>query len=559
MTERTYEAPGPGTWELDATHFSKPTTLYTSSVSADSLVRGFKEGSERYGLLLSYLKPVFIHGFCYMKAMPAFAPEDAPPGPPPPGFFEQPALLTRFENGARAIENKLWREDMKRWDDEIKPDSIRRNQKLQSVQPDSLDTEALIEHLTECHDNVGEMFYRHHIFTIPSLIPIGLYLGKVCQWAGISPGEALGPLKGSSPASLGLAIEEIRAVAGWLKQEGVRPEQFSSESAEDTLKALRSMPAPIGAAVGKYLDIVGYQLTSGYDITERYALETPEILVASIWEALARIDAPIAAMDDEQTRAVVRNQVPAEHQAEFDSLLEEARFINRLRDERGLYNEARALGIARRAVLEAGKRLHAEARLPRAEVLVHASHEEMLAMLRGDSGPGEAELLERENWYQSKSTDDAPPYLGPAPEPPPPAEALPEIARLAHTAIGAAIGNIFDQADEGSEPGLTIEGYPVSPGIYEGTARLVLNPADFHRLRQGDVLVTKNTAATFNVVLPLLGAIVTDRGGQLSHAAIVAREYGIPGIVGTRNATRNIADGSRIRVDGNAGTVEVLS
>jgi pyruvate,water dikinase len=106
---------------------------------------------------------------------------------------------------------------------------------------------------------------------------------------------------------------------------------------------------------------------------------------------------------------------------------------------------------------------------------------------------------------------------------------------------------------------MTIKGFPVSPGIYEGTARLILNPVDFHRLQQGDVLVTKNTAATFNVVLPLLGAIVTDRGGQLSHAAIVAREYGIPGIVGTGNATQNIADGSRIRVDGAAGTVEVLS
>jgi len=558
MAERVYQAPGPGTWELDATHFSKPTTLFTSSVAADSLVRGFKEGTERYGLLLSYLKPVFIHGFCFMKAVPAFVPEDAPPGPPPEGFFERPELTARFENGPRAIENRLWRDDMKRWDDEIKPDSIRRNQDLQSVQPDSLDTDALIEHLTECHENVGEMFYRHHIFTIPSLFPIGLYLEKVCRWSGISPGETLGPLKGSTPASLGLAIEEIREIAALLKQEAVDPEQFVAESATDTLEALRNMPASIGAAVEKYLDIVGYQLTSGYDITERYALETPEILVANIWEALAKIDAPVAVSEDEALRAAVRNRVPAEHQAEFDSLLEEARFINRLRDERGLYNEARALGIARRAVLEAGKRLQAEARLPRAEMLVHASHAEMLAMLRGDSGPGEAELLERENWYQGKSTDDAPPYLGPAQTPPPPAEALPEIARPAHVAIGAAIGNISDHPEEGAEPGLTIEGHPVSPGIYEGTARLILNPVDFHRLQQGDVLVTKNTAATFNVVLPLLGAIVTDRGGQLSHAAIVAREYGIPGIVGTRNATRNITDGSRIRVDGSAGTVEVL-
>ena len=63
------------------------------------------------------------------------------------------------------------------------------------------------------------------------------------------------------------------------------------------------------------------------------------------------------------------------------------------------------------------------------------------------------------------------------------------------------------------------------------------------------------TSPYFNVVLPLLGAIVTDRGGQLCHAAIVAREYGIPGIVGTREATRLIADGARVRVDGSTGEV----
>jgi pyruvate,water dikinase len=57
----------------------------------------------------------------------------------------------------------------------------------------------------------------------------------------------------------------------------------------------------------------------------------------------------------------------------------------------------------------------------------------------------------------------------------------------------------------------------------------------------------------------LLGAIVTDRGGALSHAAIVAREHGIPGVVSTRSATTDIPDGARVRVDGDAGTVEILA
>jgi pyruvate,water dikinase len=72
------------------------------------------------------------------------------------------------------------------------------------------------------------------------------------------------------------------------------------------------------------------------------------------------------------------------------------------------------------------------------------------------------------------------------------------------------------------------------------------------------VLVSESTTGAFNILLPLLGAIVTDRGGLLSHSAIVAREYGIPGVVGTRDATERIGDGVKVRVDGNAGEVTVL-
>ena len=124
--------------------------------------------------------------------------------------------------------------------------------------------------------------------------------------------------------------------------------------------------------------------------------------------------------------------------------------------------------------------------------------------------------------------------------------------------IGTAISEIFDPPAAAYESA-QLKGMPVSPGVHSGTARIVLDSADFERLERGDVLVTRNTSAAFNVVLPLLGAIVTDRGGQLSHAAIVAREYGIPAVVSTQNATRVIKDGAQVSVDGSQGTVNIKS
>jgi pyruvate,water dikinase len=125
-------------------------------------------------------------------------------------------------------------------------------------------------------------------------------------------------------------------------------------------------------------------------------------------------------------------------------------------------------------------------------------------------------------------------------------------------AMGITIDAMFaPSVEEHTED--VLRGLAASKGVYEGPARRISGPDEFDRIAKGDVLVTEATTEAFNILLPLLGAIVTDSGGLLSHSAIVAREYGIPGVVGTREATDRIADGARVRVDGEAGTVTVLA
>ena len=119
------------------------------------------------------------------------------------------------------------------------------------------------------------------------------------------------------------------------------------------------------------------------------------------------------------------------------------------------------------------------------------------------------------------------------------------------------MGEMFAVSEEEHE-GTVIRGLGASSGVRDGIARRVAGPTDFDRIQRGDVLLTEATTEAFNILLPLLSAIITDSGGALSHAAIVSREYGIPGVVGTRDATVQIADGTRVRVDGDAGTVTVL-
>ncbi len=109
-----------------------------------------------------------------------------------------------------------------------------------------------------------------------------------------------------------------------------------------------------------------------------------------------------------------------------------------------------------------------------------------------------------------------------------------------------------------SEADVAVRGFPGSAGIVEGKVRVLSDAADGGALQPGEVLVTTVTNVGWTPLFPRAAAVVTDVGAPLSHAAIVARELGIPAVVGCGNATMRLRTGDLVRVDGTAGTVEVL-
>ena len=534
---RPFTAPDAGTWKQDGAHSPRPMTRWKFETFAEPFVRGFKVGTARFGLLFDHLEPAVVNDFLYYRDRIVDASDAGEVG-------------RRFEAAKHAFEHKLWREDLDRWDREVKPDSIRRNRALETTPMRSLDTEAFIRHLDAVRDNAADMVYRHHIFTIGSVLPVGNYLTHAAEWTGLDAGVLLAPLKGSTQVSLG-AHDELLEVGARLREFNVEPSHFQGQSAGATLAALKDRPDALGAAVRAYLDAIGMRLAGGYDVCDPCAIELPEMMLGTIWasrEATARPGGNGAA-------AKVRDAVPAEHRAAFDEMLDDARHINRLRDERGVFNDSWATGIARQALLEAGRRLVDAGRLDDAELAIDATHAELLAALRGTSVPS-ATWRERADWRRHAPLSEVPPFLGAPPTPPPPPDGLPPHALAAMRAFGAVLDELFMPGKASQGP--TITGKPVSPGVYVGRARLITQTSDMNRLEQGDVLVTACTSPAFNVVLPLLGAIVTDKGGQLSHAAIVAREYGIPAVVGTLRATATIPDGALVEVDGTQGRVRQL-
>jgi phosphohistidine swiveling domain-containing protein len=112
---------------------------------------------------------------------------------------------------------------------------------------------------------------------------------------------------------------------------------------------------------------------------------------------------------------------------------------------------------------------------------------------------------------------------------------------------------------QASDDASRIEGIAGSPGTIEGTARVVMTTDEFDQVRDGDILVCQMTNPAWVVLFTKIAGLVTDTGGTTSHPAVLSREFGIPAVIGTSNATKRIKTGDRIRVDGSNGVVELLS
>jgi phosphohistidine swiveling domain-containing protein len=538
-TELRFEPPGPGSWEQDPVHFPRPLTRYFQETHPPSFKRGTNDFARFYGMLIDGIQIGYVNGFGYNQVLPASGAE----------------LPERLQRAEQVFAQKLWREQLRDWDENRKPSSIATHRELQAVNPDALSDAELVAYLTRCRDHHSTMIAQHMRFTAGAVLPTGDFLAHVGDWTGLPASELLGLMRGSAEVSAGGSDEMERLRGAFAQDPAAREVLASGGDPAEVLASLRSLAGEAGAAVSGYLDLVGNRLIDGFDIAEPSAHELPDALLKAIRIAVS--GEAQAASDIDARIAEVRAQVPVAHQAEFDELLGEARLTYRLRDERGVYSDIWASGLMRRAALAAGRRVAGRGRIATPQQMLDASLDEMCALVAGTGGPSADELAKRAEYRATYTAKDVPPFLGPPKPPPADLSAEPPSVRRVMRATFIALDHLFGSSQAQNEEKV-LYGLAASKGIYEGPARRVSGPSEFGRIAKGDVLVTESTTEAFNILLPLLGGIVTDNGGLLSHAAIVSREYGIPGVVGTREATERIANGVLVRVDGDAGEVTVL-
>jgi pyruvate, water dikinase len=251
-----------------------------------------------------------------------------------------------------------------------------------------------------------------------------------------------------------------------------------------------------------------------------------------------------------------------EEQAAFDQMLGLCRVVFPYVEDHKWYCEHRFTTQFFLKIREFGELLARQGVLAEAGDVFHLHHTEvdqalsdvMLAWAAGSQPLGAAHwqpiIAERKRMLDVLKGWVPPPAVGPVPE------ALNDPAVRMLWGITAETLATWAAAQEGD--GQVIHGYAASPGVVEGTARVLHSVNDIGQIREGEILVCAVTAPSWAPVFGKIKAAVSDIGGTMSHAAIVAREYGMPAVVGTGHATKLIKTGQTVRVDGDRGTVRIL-
>jgi pyruvate,water dikinase len=323
-----------------------------------------------------------------------------------------------------------------------------------------------------------------------------------------------------------------------------RVARVDATNAGETMAALGrdSSAAPFLKAFASFLDDYGWR-TDLFELAQPVWAEDPAIPLCQL-RALMELpgydpdtEQQRLAEDREQARAEAFAKLSPKDAQRLQSALDMARHVVSLQEDHNFYIDQRCAFAPRRAVLAAGRRLVSKKQLVDANDVFYLTGLELPAALRGELRDAQSAADHSKSAMERWSKIEPPPTIGTPP------------VEEAATPPGAL------HADGPND----LKGNGASAGVARGPARVLMSLSEAGRLRPGDVLVARTTMPAWTPLFAAACAVVTESGGVLSHAAVVAREYGIPAVLGVADATRLIRDGQLIEVDGGAGRVRIIS
>jgi phosphohistidine swiveling domain-containing protein len=517
-----------GTWTYDPSHYPEPMTPLSADVWFWAMGRGIQAAARD-------LRAPF-GGFDTMTVDGGWAYErDLEPGwEPELGVLREAAL---------AVPD--------RWDTEYRERSHAITDELRRLRPERLapdDARAAYERLLEL---VQQQWHLHFLTVIPVHAAREVLHDEYVELLGKS--DELEPYR----LLEGLPNETLDADEGlWRVAERARELDVADVVLElpraAALRRLRQTHhgREVLAGLREYLRRYGGRARL-HELSEPRQAERPELALESVRLFLEYPrNLPEERADKQRARdALVEGTLErigdAARRDAFAKLLAQVSAAVELEETHAYHIDYPGLDATREALLGFGRRLVAQGRLDQSEDVFYLRRDELREAIADDWGASFQQLAANRRAEREEAAKRLPaPFLGAPPDP--------------EAEVPAMVAKFYGVPGSASHDGDRIIGTAASSGVATGIARVVAGPDDFGRVSGGEVLVCTTTTPAWTPLFPSLAALVTDTGGILCHAAVVAREYGLPAVVGAEVATRAIPDGAVVRVDGERGEVHVL-
>jgi len=524
-------------WERDRMHFPGQMTMLDHELTHLVYEVGLTHGARTYGF------PAAFHARRFWTRFYASQRKLALPEAERTAWSARgEAAYAEAEAGLENVWNWRWRPEIEAhlafWD---------------GFDLQGADDAALLAHLDATYERLVRVWQLHFEIGLPAGRARDAFVALHRElFADASELDAAGLLQGRATLTT-RAGEALWAVRDAIDAVPGLGEEVVALPAAEVLEALarRDDAAAVREALDAYLADFGRR-TLYLALSAPSLAEDPTPVITMLQDALRRPDhdararhAEVAA-EGERRVAAARERLrgyPAPVREAFDQRLAAGRAGFVVSENHNFLLDYGTTAAVRRVVLEVGRRLADAAAIAAPEDVFHLTWDELRATwVASPATDRRALIAERQQELRAFADVDPPEKLGTPPS---------SAATPGDTYAGRP-------PPETREPDV-VTGTPGARGVARGRARVLRDLRDAGQLRPGEILVATTTSQPWTPLFGIAAGLVTDAGGVLSHTAVIAREYGLPAVVGTRVGTRRLRDGMLLEVDGDRGTVRIVS
>jgi pyruvate,water dikinase len=442
------------------------------------------------------------------------------------------------------------------WRDRLRPEieaNFARLDAALDAEPSLLELAVVLEDAIDVHDRHWKIHWMLNFAQFSATMGLNATIAEV---KGDVDPALVGRLQSSTADRNWDSIEALWRMKEEVAGDGELREAFTGETADVVLRALAASERGrrfLAERLDPYRCEFGNKAIWSHEFVYPTWREQPAPIVEAVRGYLETdydYPASLQAVEDDLAAATVEllDGVPeGEGRDRLVRALELSQRMNPLTPDHHFFIDQATNAYMRLVLIAIGRRLVERGSLDDADDVMFLRYNELRILMADGSAFDARDLVgERRDARERSFTLHPPEWLGTATES--------QLAFPYYTLWG------FPEKFHRPPPERTgvIQGLAGSPGVVEGTARVVSSLAEFDRVAAGEILVCQMTNPGWVVLFTKIAGLVTDAGGVASHSAVVAREFGLPAVVGTSVATQRIATGDRVRVNGATGVVELF-